>query len=143
MEPMIFGAWIAAGASFVAAAFAWMSARQARMSAVKVNSVNHQVAAVDRDVDELREALKGFLESTATASDRQGAMILIAHSEILGRCRGADEILGLAASDLGAAIADNALGAREPLGSRFVKVGQAYQDCQQRLADQRLKLLTT
>lgn len=95
METALIVAIIVAVASLISAFVAWRNARHASDSAHRALSVNHQVAVIDRDADELRTAFQNVaeklgelglgLKSSAYIGGVLGAL------ESLMACRAADE----------------------------------------------------
>lgn len=75
---------IAALASIVAAVLAWLSSRSATAGAREVASLNHRIARLDREAEQLRADFAAFMSASGQAHDRAGQMKLLAADVVLG-----------------------------------------------------------
>lgn len=150
MEISLIVALIAALASLSGAVMAFIAARHAQQSAQQINNLNLDIARLDKNADELRDAYKALTESMGARSltSDQGAMIAGAAAALAG-CLGASEELRKACENV-----ENDVEIVYKLSRQFPEkladslhttppkaLRDAYYECQQRIAAERKKLL--
>ncbi|MFJ6155759.1 hypothetical protein ACIQF8_20245 [Pseudarthrobacter sp. NPDC092184] len=140
METALVVAIIAAAASVVSAAVAALSARSSRLSANHALSVNHHVASVDRDAEELREAFKLVMDrfSTYDVASVADLKAMMGALEGLMGCRGASKELEGCGHEFQMNLAGRKFGANE-VGIKQLR--KAYTACQDELQAKRDSIL--
>lgn len=153
VETALVVAIIAAAASLVSAFVSWRSAKSSSLSARQALSVNHQVAAIDRDADELRTAFQLVAEKMSVYGEGPASMTwvggVIGALESLIACRAADVKVEERALALQNQIIANyklrgkiRTEASEPVGNASLKdVRAAYKGCQEALEAKRQSIL--
>jgi hypothetical protein len=139
METTLVVAIIAALASGVGAVLASRSAHRARQGADRINSVNHQIAVIDRHAEELRNAYAAVVDSL-TRLDKTAASTMgpIAALELLIACRGADSEIEEHSETLQGHFAQKNV---DGMGKALTSLRGAYSACQSTLEEQRASLL--
>lgn len=132
METALLIAIIAAAASLTSAIVSGRSARSARLSASKTLNVNHKVAAIDRDSDELRNAFQAVAERLGTHGGSGQAYVgsVLGALESLMACRAADDEIEKYASMLQNQVASRSA-AEAAVSIKDVRI--AYTACQKAL----------
>ena len=138
MDTPVVIAIIAAGASLAGAGMAFYGAHRARESANQTNTLNHQIAVIDRDVDELRSAYRGFMESIGSAGSAKGGAALLGTLELLMASRAASQAIERHAAAIGQAMAARK---SDGLDAEIKALRVAYTECQTGLESRRMALL--
>lgn len=152
METALLVAIIAAAASLISALVSWRSAKSSSVSAHRALSVNHQVAAIDRDADELRNAFQLVAERLGTYGDGPASMTftggVVGALESLIACRAADAEIEKTALGLQNQVLASYRALRKGLGAGTVPgdtslkdVRTAYKGCQKALEAKRQSIL--
>jgi len=80
---MTWAAALAAAVSVLAAVLAFVSARRAAREAHSITTLNHQVAALDRQADQLREDYRGLMKAVGEIRGASDVGPIMAAGELL------------------------------------------------------------
>jgi outer membrane murein-binding lipoprotein Lpp len=97
---MTWAAAVAAVVSIVAAVMAFLSARKAEEEARSITTLNHKVAALDRQAGQLREDYRGLMKALGDIQGARDVGSIMAAGELLGAHPRASEPLSVAIREL-------------------------------------------
>ncbi|WP_159623678.1 hypothetical protein [Ruania rhizosphaerae] len=75
--------WVGAGLSVLGAILAWLAAREARAGARDLAALNHRIAALDREAEQLTASYREYVEALRVVHDRESAAKAISAAELL------------------------------------------------------------